>query len=148
MTIVFKYKTVKRPDGSEVKAPSIPILLSGKESFETLALVDSGADISAIPLSIAEILGLNLSGEKTPAYGIGGRVDSIETQMTITIAKGHEKYNFQIPVRFILGKYDFPILLGRAGFFDRFTISFNQTQERIYLKKDTNLFLKKERRNF
>jgi len=31
MTISFKYKTVKRPDGTEVKTPSIPILLSGKE---------------------------------------------------------------------------------------------------------------------
>jgi len=135
MTIIFKYKTVKRPDGSEVKAPMIPILLKGKESFETLALVDSGADISAIPLALAEILGLDLSSEKTPSYGIGGKVDSIETKINIAIEKGHEKYVFQIPVKVILGSYDFPVLLGRAGFFDKFIISFDQTQERIALKK-------------
>ena len=79
MTIYFKYKTVKRPDGTEVKTPSIPILLSGKEKIETIALIDSGADISAISKDLAEILGLDLSGEHNAAYGIGGKVDAIDT---------------------------------------------------------------------
>ncbi len=135
MTITFKYKTIKRPDGTEVKTPSIPILLNGKEKFETIALLDSGADISAIPSAIAEILGIELKGEKTPAYGLGGKVDSIETRISITVEKGHEHYNFQIPVKVILGNYDFPILLGRAGFFDKFIISFDQNQEKLSLKK-------------
>lgn len=135
MTIVFRYKTVKRPDNTEVKTPSIPILLNYKEKFETIALLDSGADISAIPLAIAEILGLDLNEEKMPAYGIGGKVDSIETKINITVEKGHEHYTFQIPIKVILGNYDFPILLGRAGFFDKFIISFDQNQERISLKR-------------
>ena len=44
MTISFKYKTIKRPDGTLVKTPSIPIALIGKESFDTVALLDSGAE--------------------------------------------------------------------------------------------------------
>jgi len=135
MTINFRYKTVKRPDGTEVKIPSIPILLSGKEKFETIALIDSGADISAMPKAVAELLGLDLSGKITPAYGIGGKVDSVETKANITIEKGHERYNFQIPIKGILSDYDFPILLGRAGFFDKFIISFYQAQEKVSLKK-------------
>lgn len=135
MTIYFKYKTVKRPDNTEVKTPSIPILLEGKEKFETIALLDSGADISAIPLAVAEILGLDLSNEKTPAYGIGGKVDSIETRVKVIIEKGHEHYTFQIPIKVILGDYDFPIILGRAGFFDNFIISFDQNQEKVSLKR-------------
>ena len=135
MTISFRYKTVKRPDGTQVKTPSIPIQLDGKEKFDTIALLDSGADISAIPLSIAEILGLDLNGEKTPAYGIGGKVDSIETRMNIKVEKGHESYSFQIPVKVILGNYDFPILIGRLGFFDKFVISFDQSQEKVSLKR-------------
>lgn len=137
MAISFRYKTVKRPDGTEVRTPSIPILLEGKEKFETLALLDSGADISAIPKDVADILGLKLGGKKTHAYGIGGRVDSVETKMRMTVEKGHERYSFQIPVKVILGKYDFPVLLGRAGFFDEFIISFDQTQEKVALKKIT-----------
>ena len=46
MTISFKYKTVKRPDGTEVRTPSIPVLLNGKTKFESVALLDSGADMS------------------------------------------------------------------------------------------------------
>jgi len=137
MTISFRYKTVKRPDGTKVKTPSIPILLECKEKFETIALLDSGADISAMPKDIAEILGLNLNGEKTPAYGIGGEVESIETKVNITIEKGHERYTFQIPIKVILGKYDFPILLGRSGFFNKFVISFDQSKEKVSLKRAT-----------
>ena len=135
MTLSFKYKSVKRPDGTEIKTPSVPITLIGKEKFETLALLDSGADISAVPLAIAEILGLDLTGEKTPAFGIGGKVESIETKINLTIEKGHEHYSFQIPVKVILGNYDFPILLGRVGFFEEFIISFDHSRGRVWLKK-------------
>jgi len=58
MTITFRYKSVTRPAGSTVKTPSIPIILSGKETFETIGLLDSGADLSAMPKSIAELLGI------------------------------------------------------------------------------------------
>ena len=135
MTLSFSYKSVKRPDGTEVKIPSIPVLFSGKEKFETLALLDSGADISAMSKGVAEILGLDLSGEKEFAYGIGGKVDAVESKVNITIEKGHEKYNFVIPVKVILGDYDFPILLGRADFFDKFVICFDETQQKVSLKR-------------
>jgi hypothetical protein len=70
MTLSFKYKSIKRPDGTLVKSPSIPIILKGKEQFETAALIDSGADISAIPKDIAEIFGCDLSGKIEPAAGV------------------------------------------------------------------------------
>jgi len=135
MTITFRYKTIKRPDGTSVKTPSIPITLFGKEVIDTIGLLDSGADISALSKEFAEVLGLNITGEKTPAFGIGGKVDAVDTSMKICIAKGHEKYNFIIPVKVILDDYDFPVILGRTGIFDRFIISFNQQQEKVYLKK-------------
>lgn len=94
MTIVFKYKTIKRPDGTQVKTPSIPLLLNGKENIQTIALLDSGADISAISKDLAEILGLDISG-----------------------------------------KIHYPVLLGRAGFFDKFVICFDQAREKISLKR-------------
>lgn len=135
MTITFKYKEVKRPDNTAVKTPSIPILMRGHETFETLGLIDSGADVSAMPKDFAEILGLDLSGKKEPSFGIGGEIDSIETNVNITVEKGHEVYNFNIPVKVILGKYDFPVLLGRNGFFDKFVVSFDESKEKISLKK-------------
>lgn len=139
MTIAFKYKIVKRPDGSEVKTPSIPITLKGQESIEVIALIDSGADVSAMPKDFAELLGLDLSGKKDFAYGIGGKVESVETKVYVIIKKGHESYNFQIPVKVILDSYDFPVLLGRASFFDKFIISFDQSEHRVSLKKKNKL---------
>ena len=90
MTISFRYKSVERPDGTLVKTPSIPILLKGKEVFETIGLLDSGADVSAMSKDVAEILGLDLRGKKEPAFGIGGKVDSVETKVRISVEKGHE----------------------------------------------------------
>ncbi|MBU1198684.1 MAG: retropepsin-like domain-containing protein [Nanoarchaeota archaeon] len=138
MTISFRYKSVERPDKTLVKTPSIPILLKGKEVFETIGLMDSGADISAMSKDVAELLGLDLRGKKEPAFGIGGKVDSVETKVRITIEKGHEQYTFLIPVKVILGQYDFPVLLGRAGFFEKFIICFDEEKEKISLKRNTN----------
>ena len=135
MSITFRYKSVKRPDGTSVKTPSIPVTFMGKESFDNVALVDSGADISAMPKDIAEILGLKLSAKITHAYGIGGKARSVETTVAIVVKKGHENYRFNIPVKVILDDYDFPILLGRAGFFDKFIITFDEQEQKISLKR-------------
>jgi len=135
MTIVFKYKTVNRPDGTQVKIPSIPISLNGKVKFDTIALLDSGADISCMPKDLAEVLGLDLNKEKSHAYGIGGMVDSVETKVSITVQKGHERYTLDIPFKVIFSNYDFPLILGRDGFFDKFIITFDQDKERVSLKK-------------
>lgn len=135
MTLTFKYKGVKRPDGTEVKTPSIPITISRKETLDTIGLIDSGADISAISKDMAEVIGLDMEGEVTSAFGIGGKVDSIETTMNIEMSKAHEQYRFSIPVKIILDHFEFPLLLGRAGFFDKFKITFSQKEEKVILKK-------------
>lgn len=136
MTLSFRYKRVKRPNGTEVKSPSIPVTLSGNGGkWDFMALVDSGADISAIPKSIAELLGLSLSGEPEQTSGIGGVVSAIQANILLEIQKGHEQYTLQLPVKIILSDDEFPILLGRAGFFDKFVITFDQRDERIFLKK-------------
>jgi len=42
-----------------------------------------------------------------------------------------------IPIKVIFNKggQEMPILLSRAGFFDKFSITFNQKEEKITLKK-------------
>ena len=137
MTLKFNYKEIRRPDNTKVKLPSIPITLIGKEEFSTVALLDSGADISAISRDIAEIVGLDLRAKKSPAFGIGGKVDAVDTKVPITLNRGHEHYKFLIPVKVILGDYDFPVLLGRAGFFDKFIICFDQSRQKVSLKRVT-----------
>ncbi len=140
MTLTFKYKKVKRPNNIEVKSPSIPVTLWGAgQRFEFIALLDSGADVSAIPKDVAELLGLDLTGKKEEAAGIGGKVAAVQTNMNLELGKSHEIYQFKIPVKVILRDEGekIPILLGRAGFFDKFVITFNQKEEKIILKKNS-----------
>jgi len=136
MAITFRYKSVNRPDGTSVRIPSIPVTLVGpRESIELIALMDSGADISVIPREVAEVLGLDLSGETESVFGLGGSVRAIPLQINMVIEKGHECYRLNIPIKVVLDKYDFPPLLGRAGFFEEFEITLNQLEEKICLKK-------------
>ncbi|HLC57572.1 MAG TPA: hypothetical protein VJH95_03300 [Candidatus Nanoarchaeia archaeon] len=136
MVMSFRYKSINRPDGSKIKTPSIPVLLSHKEKFETIALLDSGADFSAIPKGVAEILGISLEGKKEPTHGIGGKAETIKATINISIEKDHEHYSFPIHVSIILSEeYNIPVILGREGFFNEFIISFNQSEEKVTLKK-------------
>jgi hypothetical protein len=135
MVLRFDYRSVKRIDGGISKSPSIPIVLIGKEIVETNALLDSGAEVSAISKEFAEYLGLDLKGKKDFSFGIGGKINSIETSLTIVVQQKNEKYKFKIPFDAILSDYNFPVLLGRKGFFDKFIIKFNQQKGKVSLKK-------------
>ncbi len=88
-----------------------------------------------MPKGMAEALGLKLSGEMHYAYGIGGKARCVETTATIIIEQKHERYTLNIPIKVILDEYSFPVLLGRAGLFDEFVITFDQAREKISLKK-------------
>ncbi|PIN89346.1 hypothetical protein COU60_04305 [Candidatus Pacearchaeota archaeon CG10_big_fil_rev_8_21_14_0_10_34_76] len=141
MAITFKYKSIKRPGGNIVKTPSIPITLHGNSeiNIEVIALLDTGADLSVIPQDIAELLNIDLTGEKDKSRGIGGEVNIINTKISINLKKGHESYDFEIPVQVILGDGKIPVILGRKGFFDKFKITFDQANEKVSLKRHTRL---------
>ena len=117
-----------------MKTPSIPITLKGERSFDFIALLDSGADVSAIPEVLARQLGMDMHNEPEFVHGVGGKVQAIESKIQVIIERRHERYRFQIPINIILGDEEFPLLLGRAGFFDKFRIEFNQAEEKISLK--------------
>jgi len=140
MVLSFRYKSVKRPDGSSVKAPMIPLTIFGKENIDTVGLLDSGADISAISKDMAELLGLKLDGKVDSAFGIGGKVKSVQTSINILINYAHEQYKINLPIKVILDNYSFPLLLGRARFFDEFIITFNQQKEKVILKKINRVY--------
>jgi hypothetical protein len=85
---------------------------------------------------MAEALGLDLNGSKSTAFGIGGKVDCVNSKVNISIQKGHEHYNVTVPVKVILVRdLQFPPLLGRLGFFDEFEITFNDHKKKMILKK-------------
>lgn len=137
MALSFHYKEVKIPGLPLVKRPMIPIVFSHEgEAFETMGLLDSGADFTAFTKEIAEVLGLDLSGPREKALGVGGDIETIRSKVNITISKAHEHYSFSIPVKVLLiENSSTPPLLGREGFFDEFRITFEERAKKIILKK-------------
>ncbi len=139
MAIIFKYKIIPGHPNVDAKSPGIPLtFFNGRTQFDTVALLDSGADYSCMPIPMAEILGLDLSMEAKKSKGIGGVVMVKDTSVGIIFGKGHEHYNFRIPIHVLVDeKQDFPALIGRGGFFDRFKITFIQKEEKIILKRNS-----------
>jgi len=118
-----------------MRRPSVPVTLIGPgESVDTIALIDSGADISLISKEMGELLGLDLTGEFQWAHGVGGRVRTVERHVRLKIGRDHEYYTLDLPIKVIIDAYDLSPLLGRTGFFEYFDITFSEAQEKIWLK--------------
>lgn len=137
MAITFRYKEFDRPDGHAIVGPYIPLTVKGPiESMDMVFLVDSGADYTVIPIELAEILGLDLSGHREQTSGVGGTIYTKETSMIVQVKNAHENYNIKVPIHVILKRDSkIPPLLGRKKFFDAFQITFNQKERKIILKR-------------
>ncbi len=138
MALVYHYKILPGKKGSKVKTPSIPICFKGNSPLKmnVIALVDSGADCSVIPMGLAEVLNLDLTGPKQDSFGFGGKIECIESGVSIILRQNHEKHEFQIPILVSSGD-SCPIILGRNKFFDKFKITFDSKHQKLILKKYT-----------
>lgn len=138
MTIAFRYKKIERPNPfPAIHLPVIPITLIGKdEAIEVMGLLDSGADYSLIPKEIAEVIGMNLKKNPEPIGGINGECDAINSDIRIKVQRGHESYTFLVNA-YVIDSLDddFPVLIGRDGFFEQFKITFDESKRNISLKK-------------
>lgn len=137
MVLSFNYHKLPNKKGVDKRTPTIPVTLKGKAetSIQVYALIDSGADISIIPKALAEFLDLDLSGETHVSYGIGGEIKVKTSKMRVTVKKNRENHSYMIPVQVTLTGEEPPIILGRAGFFDKFIISIDENKQKIKLKK-------------
>lgn len=139
MTIYFKYKghAVKN---STVYRPEILVRFrNGGIHQDVSALIDSGADTSAIPKGLAEYLELELGGQRHTAKGVGGSIEVINSSVDLEIgdANGREKHLLhRVPVQVNLSDDEGAfILLGRGVFFSEFEITFREADRRIMLKR-------------
>ncbi len=97
--------------------------------------MDSGADVSAMPMEIAEILGLDLNGEKEKVRGVGGPVDSVKRVINVMIEFDHQRKSIPLEARVILDRENaFPFLLGR-DFFLQFEITFKERDKKVIMKQ-------------
>ncbi len=120
--------------------PMIPINVIGPDdSLDIEALIDSGADMSVLPLEMAEQLGLNLARSISPCRGIGGETNSAEDTVRVRLTDGRKVHAFEMPVKILLdARWDIPSLLGRQGFFTEFAITFNERRNLITLERSSH----------
>lgn len=149
----FKYKALPKwtTDGREIpeKKPVIEIAFrrfaerrdaKDNKEMRVLALVDSGADLSFIPMEIAEYLRLNIDRSETPIITVAGRTSVYKTQVYAEIPRHNA---LPIPIGFLnafvmprkTGKFmPHYVILGRKDFFRKFEVTINERTQSIKLK--------------
>lgn len=129
-SIVFPYGIRFQEDNKIAVFPAAKAHIRGSQSSETLYgifLIDSGATMSVLPVSDAELLGIKLSnGKKTVVRGLGA-TDFLGYRHVITCTFEHS--TLRLPVVFI----DHPAtlrILGREGLFEKYLIVFDELKRR------------------
>ncbi|MCD4768189.1 MAG: aspartyl protease family protein [Methanosarcinales archaeon] len=128
--IVFNYRKEKSTITENIFRPIASVKFKSKENawIKLRLYIDSGADITIIPLSFGRLLGLELKKEDIKQLtGVGG------TSIPVVITEVEIKINdivFPINIAWALEE-DIPPLLGRTGVFDKFTITFDQNKKII-----------------
>jgi hypothetical protein len=91
--------------------------------FQTLAIVDSGADTSVFHTSIATQLGIDLAmARRATTIGVGGRAPAYRSAVDLEI----EGIRFSVEVRFTSAIPSPVALLGRHDVFRRFRFGFDE----------------------
>ena len=110
--------------------PMVPLVVLGEvDAVLCSALVDTGADNSFLPRSIAEALGLLLTSCRGPApvaFG-GGIVETYYTDLVLQLGDGTDEVAW--PARMLVFDVDSPsdeiIILGHTGFLEHFRATFD-----------------------
>jgi hypothetical protein len=128
------YRDVFWDSYGEVFEPivELPVLYPGEEYHDQEFLLDSGAVISSLPRERAADLGMSLAKLPRIVFGGFGGTTSFGYQATIQILVGDEELT--IPVVFTEAAGTKPIL-GRSGFFEKYSIYFNARSEKIEITK-------------
>lgn len=131
--IRFKGKELQIPEIGQFWIPTAKVeLISEKRNYLCEMIVDSGADITLVPRSLGEFLGLSFQGEKIREIrGIGEGtipyvIKTVETKI------GNFKFESRIGVTLI---EEVPLILGRLDIFDNFNIEFRQKEKITIFRK-------------
>ena len=117
--------------------PLLPVEFNvGLNSYPTLAILDSGADYSLFPASIAVDLGLNLTdGREDELFGIAGSALVYFHRVSMTIGNS---FRTDLDVAFSdeTGDDYTDQLIGRDVIFDSLRFAFQQRKYSIHIGRD------------
>ena len=129
--IEFRFEKRNTKRLGQILKPIIPVSIIGpKRNLNIFMLLDSGADLSLIPYSVGETIGLELDIEnRSEVQGIGeGSVPYILTTVKLKIEE------VEIPIRMGWALIEeVPFILGRLDIFQKFSIEFREFENKIFL---------------
>ena len=123
--MIFPYLDVNR--GHEVRTlPIVPVRIYGPAGYRNfVALVDSGAEQSVLSLDLINSLGLPTEdATAVDIVGVGGHTSRgylLEVELRLTNHRWKAVAVFSDVVR-----SDSPMILGQAGFFEFFNVTFRR----------------------
>ncbi|MBI4130416.1 aspartyl protease family protein [Candidatus Roizmanbacteria bacterium] len=122
-TLKFPYE--KSDDGELL--PQLRLTVYANKLFvESSAILDSGASISLLRKDIADTLKIKIqTGRPIDLDGVGGRVKGYIHRLPIAIGGK----SLIIPIVFSYKFFASVNLLGRAGFFEQFTVCFHEKEK-------------------
>jgi hypothetical protein len=133
----FTFEKSYIPQLGQIFKPILRVKITGpSRSVETLMLLDSGADISFIPYSIGEAIGLEVDiANRSEVRGIGeGSVPYILANVILSIG------DIEIPARIGWALIEeVPLLLGRLDVFQQFSIEFREFENKIIVNPANTL---------
>jgi len=140
----FSYSSIitAAPDGDDfylIRRPEIPVTIVGANGQITLlGLVDTGADNTIFPKSVADHLQIPLEateGSGASAFG-GQRIELLSGEAILTL-KSDDEPELAWPARVCF--FDFPsaeeecVILGHASFLELFTATFDGENSELTL---------------
>jgi hypothetical protein len=133
--ITFNYRREKSEITGDILRPVASIEFRNKDGvwIELRPYIDSGVDITLVPLTFGRLLGLELKKEEIKHLrGIGGVGVPVVIKEVDARINGTE---FPVRVAWALEE-DLPPLLGRVDIFDRFTITFDQCKKIVIFESN------------
>lgn len=130
--LTYRFVSEQLHDGSFAHRPKITVTFIGpKASMDFLALIDSGADITIIPRSIADFLGIPYDFKsKERFYGFGKESFQCASSTVDIVFRGSERQQdeklVRVPVLVTLSGEEKEPVLGHTKIFDSFIITFIQ----------------------
>ena len=132
--ITFKYRAERGEFDEVVYRPvaTVEFLSRNGEWIRAHPYIDSGADVTLLPLSLGRLLGLEIKGEELRELrGVSGHgVPVVFYSLCIKIGS----FDFEAHVAWALIE-EVPPLLGRSDVFDHFDVTFKQRDREIVFEE-------------
>lgn len=128
----FPYQKIKTDHLGELLTPSFWLPVQTRTKIASfIFLLDTGADVTSLPVSAAKSLGIDLATCPTePIEGYDGK-SVLVYRSSIKIFLNNKR--FTIPCVFTPIE-TVPILLGRAGILDKFTLTLDGKKKEVRFK--------------